>query len=385
MRIAIDGRALTGRYTGDRTYWQGLLKAMPAVDPNLQLIVYSRTAIAEDELPSSPQVTKRVVPAPGDRLWSALAFPGAVAGDKPDLIHVQYTTPPQRLCPCPVITTVHDITFNLFPEWYRPRDRVILNSTIPIAIRKAARVITVSESSREDILRAYRPPGWKVCATLLGLPERFVAAAEQGGIWKQLPGDGTEARQIEGPYMMALGVQQPRKNYPLLAEAFARAKREHGLPHRLAFVGKVGWKSSVDQLIGAAERGGGGRDDLVFPGYVPDDQLAPLFAACDAFAAPALYEGFGLTPLEAMACGVPTVVSDAPAMPEVVGDAALVLPARDMAAWVDGIARILTDGSLRARLAHEGPTRAVRFRWEATARATVNCYRDAIALPAGPT
>src|SRR5690349_19762463 len=111
MRIAIDGRALTGRYTGDRTYWRSLLRELPKVSATDTYLIYSRLPIPEGELPDAPNITTRLVNAPNDRIWTLAALPLALRKEKPDLLHVQYTAPLPGLCPCPIVTTVHDISF----------------------------------------------------------------------------------------------------------------------------------------------------------------------------------------------------------------------------------------------------------------------------------
>jgi len=158
MRIGIDGRALTGRYTGDRTYWLNLMRAhLAAADQNdeaaHEYIIYSRLPVPDGLLPCSKNLTLRTVPATNDRVWTLLTFPRALKEDRVELAHTQYTTPVRP--PCPVITTVHDISFRLYPEWFPRKHRVLLNLSVPGAMRRANLVITVSESSRRDILRVY--------------------------------------------------------------------------------------------------------------------------------------------------------------------------------------------------------------------------------------
>ncbi|HZT40688.1 MAG TPA: glycosyltransferase family 1 protein [Chthonomonadaceae bacterium] len=384
MRIAIDGRALTGRFTGDRTYWRNLLRALLRLDTENAYRVYTRVPIPEGEIPAAPNLACRVVPAANDRLWTALALPRAVRQDRADLLHVQYTAPPRS--PCPVVTTVHDISFRLFPEWYTLRDRVLLNATVPPSMRRAARIITDSESSRQDMLRVYRLPPEKIAGIPLGLPEEFMRVLQGSQAIGQNISVQEEARRtvaerfgLERPFVLAVGVLQPRKNLPVLAEAFGRAKAAHRLPHPLVLVGKAGWLTEQEALRQAAARGGGteAAEAVIFPGYVADADLPLFYRACELFAHPALYEGFGIPPLEAMACGAPVVVSDAPALPEVVGDAARIVPARDVAAWAEALAALLTDPALRADLAARGPRRAACFSYETTAQQTLAIYREA--------
>ena len=177
MHIAIDGRALTGRFTGDRTYWRNLLRVLPRLAPVDTFIVYSRTPIEPGELPDVPNLTCRVVEAANDRVWTFAALPHVLRRDRPDLVHVQYTIPPA--CPCPIVTTIHDISFRLFPQWFPVRDRLLLNLTIPAAMLGAARIITDSDSSRDDILRAYGVAASKVVSIPLGLPPEFADKTQE--------------------------------------------------------------------------------------------------------------------------------------------------------------------------------------------------------------
>ncbi|HEV2473575.1 MAG TPA: glycosyltransferase family 1 protein [Chthonomonadales bacterium] len=382
MRVAIDGRALTGRYTGDTTYWKNLIAALVEADPQLALEVYTREQIAEGLLPRSPAVSHRLVPAPNERYWTMFSLPAAIRRSRPDLLHVQYSIPPKRSCPCPIVTTIHDVSFRLFPEWYRPKDRILLNLSTPRSVHGAARVITVSESSRKDILRLYSAPEWKVLATPLGISG---LASHKGADAQETAKTVAKERYgINGRFVLAVSVLQPRKNFALLAEAFGMARSACGLTHTLVFAGKEGWQVTRESLRAAAVKGGAPPEAVQFTGYVPDEDLPHLYRACDLFAAPALYEGFGLTPLEAMACGAPVVVSDAPAMPEVVGDAAAILPARSVEAWAEGIGRLLNDSAELRRLAEAGPARATQFSWSTTAARTLSAYRDAIERPEGP-
>lgn len=406
MHIAIDGRALTGRYTGDRTYWRNLLRVLPRLDPASTFRVYSRLPIAPLELPDFPNLTYQVVEARNDRLWTFSALPAALRDTRPDVLHVQYTLPPR--CPCPVVTTIHDISFRVHPRWFPVRDRLLLNLTIPLAMRRAARVITDSDSSRDDMLRAYRIAPGRVVSIPLGLPPEFASelppdvvlhagadgagrapngvsgsqfALEEAAQKKEIARQIAKSKyNLHAPFVLAVGVLQPRKNLRLLARAFGQAKAAHDLPHQLALAGKAGWQTEEAALRRAAFEGGGtaAADAVIFTGYVEDAALPALYRACDVFAYPSLYEGFGLPPLEAMACGAATLVSDAPPMPHNVGDAALVLGATDVNAWAEGIGHVLRNDSLRADLAARGPVRAAQFTWEATGTQTLEVYRAAV-------
>lgn len=376
MRIAIDGRALTGRYTGDRTYWQGLLNGLLAVDTVNEYLIFTRLPLTEDAQQKAPNVTYQTVAASNERFWTLFALPKALKQAKADVVHVQYTIPLPWLTPCAIVTTVHDISFKLFPQWFTSKDRFLLNLTVRYALSKADAVITDSESSKQDMLRAYGNSAERVQPIPLGLPEGF----GQQAITPEQFQATCKRYDLHKPFVLVLGVLQPRKNLRMLAEAFGQAKSRYSLPHELVFVGKAGWLEEREELLKAAVRGGGEhlRDAIRFTGYVEDAEVPILYRACTLFAHPALYEGFGFTPLEAMACGVPTVVSDAPAMPENVGDAAMVVPASDIEAWTTALGTLLQDEALRRAYGQKGLAQAARFDWQQTAKQTLAVYQQVV-------
>lgn len=367
MRIGIDGRALTGRYTGDRTYWLNLLRALlanAACAREYQFFVYSRLPIAAGTLPGCPNLTIRTIPASNNRLWTLRAFPRALCDDEIELAHTQYTTPLRA--PCPMVTTVHDISFRLYPEWFPRKHRVLLNLTVPAAMRRAVRVITDSASSRRDILRVYRMPDDKVVSIPLAAGPEFSPISQETA--RQIV---KERFRIAVPYVLSVGVLQPRKNIALLIEAFALARHQSTIDQALVLTGKRGW--GCEGLTRQAARLKVS-DYIVFTDYVKDEDLPALYSAADAVAYPSLYEGFGLPPVEAMACGAPTLVSDRPCMPETVGHGAWVLPALDAVPWGEAMARLAMEPELRAHWSRRGIARAGELSWSETARRTMDVY-----------
>jgi glycosyltransferase involved in cell wall biosynthesis len=371
MRIGIDGRALTGRFTGDRTYWLNLLRALlsdPVCAREHEFFVYSRLPIAPGTLPGCPNVTIRTVPASNNRLWTLRAFPRALCDDRIELAHTQYTTPLRA--PCPVVTTVHDISFRLYPEWFPRKHRVLLNLTVPAAMRRAVRVITDSGSSRRDILRVYRLPDEKVEAIPLAAAPEFHPIPQETA--RQIVKDRF---RIASPFALSVGVLQPRKNISLLIEAFALARHQCTIDQALVLTGKRGW--GFEGLTRQAARLKVS-DYILFTDYVPDEDLPVLYSAADAVAYPSLYEGFGLPPVEAMACGAPTLVSDRPCMPETVGHGAWILPALDAVPWGEAMARLSMEPELREHWSRRGIARAGELSWTQTARRTLGVYLKAM-------
>ncbi|CCW35883.1 glycosyltransferase [Chthonomonas calidirosea] len=374
-RVGIDGRTLTGPFTGDRSYWRGLLSAIAPLAPDLQFYVYSHRPFPAGVLPPASNLVLRVIPSRNERFWSLFTLPACARNDRCALLHVQYSVP--FGCSCPVITTVHDISFRLHPEWFPWKHRLLLNIGVALAIRRATKVITVSETSRQDILRLYQCPPDRVVAIPNAISPLFfqpIAVTEAQRLVQEKYGVST-------PFVLAVGVLQPRKNIETLAAAFGIAHARYGKPLALVLVGKQGWGVQEETIRARVAQYGGASaaDSLVFTGYVPDEDLPFLYTACTVFAYPSLYEGFGIPPLEAMACGAPTLVAHAPPMPEVVDEAALLISPKNPWAWADALLAVLQDADLRDRLREKGPIRARCFSWEESARRTLVLYRQILA------
>jgi glycosyltransferase involved in cell wall biosynthesis len=362
MRIAIDARTLGAPKTGDRTYCLNLVRALTALRPEGRFLLYSdRETGWPDRLPSNFEPV--VLSAPLGWLWTPWSLPWDLRRRAVDAVHVQYIIPP--VAPCPVITTIHDISFRRHPAWFPIKHWVLLNLLIPAAARNAAHVITGSQFTRNELIEAY------------GLPPESISVTPYAADPIYRPMDREAARRavsqrfgLRGPFILAVGVLQPRKNLPRLIRSFSRIARE--VPHSLAFVGKPGWAHEELQKATEASRLG---SRIQFTGYVPDADLPVLYNAAELFVYPSLYEGFGIPPLEAMACGTPVVTSNVTSLPEVVGEAALTVPPTDELALAEALLQALTDPPLRDRLREAGLARAASFSWDRTAAQTVEVYR----------
>lgn len=364
MRIAIDARCLTGAYTGDRTYWLGLLRGLCALEHNHEILLYTHMPISDPLLPVDERLKQRVIPARNLRWWSWKLFPDAANADGADVAHVQYTVPARLRMP--VVTTVHDISFRLMPHCFPWKHRLLLNLTVPPSMRRAARVITVSESSRQDILRVYRLPEEKLVAISNAADERM-QPMERELAQEVLRRDYA----LQTPFVLMVGVLQPRKNLPLAVQAFAQAVLPGNLPHRLVIVGKPGW--GMEELQRAIGRWNV-QERTVLTGYVPDEHLPCFYSTADTLMYPSLYEGFGLPPLEAMACGCPVLASDIPVMHEVVGGAGMLLPPNDPVVWTQALHAVLTNEWTRQQMRQRGFQQAARFSWKESARRTLEVY-----------
>jgi glycosyltransferase involved in cell wall biosynthesis len=300
--------------------------------------------------------------------WEQLLAPALLARDGIDVVHAPVNVSP-HFTTRPTVVTVHDLAFRLFPAQYPGLKRRYLDALTRRSVEQADQVIAVSENTRADLLRFYRVN-----------PER-VRVIPNGVDPLLRPVDDAEVlarfrarHQLPDEFILALSTLQPRKNLIALFRAWARLDASTRLP--LVVAGARGWK--VDPIFEEV-RALGIADQVRFTGYAAGDELALWYSAATLFVYPSLYEGFGLPLLEAMACGTPVVSSNASSLPEVAGDAALLIDPRDVDGLAAAIDRLAHDPMLRTDLAKRGIERARQFSWMRTARETVEVYRLAFA------
>jgi glycosyltransferase involved in cell wall biosynthesis len=364
VKVLFDAHMLGERESGNETYAANLLRALAREAPDADILIAAAHPAAAREALELP-ARWRLIPVSGSpprRL--AWDLPRAARREAADLLHVTYCAPPAA--PCPVVDTIHDLSFLWNPAWFSPRDRLVLRAGVGFTARRAAAVITVSEFCRRDIQARLGIP-----------PERIVVTPEAAGRAGD-PAARTDdaavvrALGVRPPYLLAVGNLQPRKNLARLVEAYAAVRARDRLPHQLVVAGKAAWRESeIYAAVGrhALER------DVLFPGYVAEGTLAALYRQADLFVFPSLFEGFGLPVLEAMACGTPVVCADRTSLPEVAGEAARLVDPEDAAALSEAIRQVLGDAALRAAMRARGLERARRFTWQRTARETLAVYR----------
>ena len=274
------------------------------------------------------------------------------------------------------VFTLHDLIPLLFPEFHLPLNRWFLNLMFPRFLRRADAIVAVSECTKKDAIRIYGTPEEKITVIYNGVDARFHPVRDAETLRRV-----RAAYRLPEAYILYVGTIEPRKNLARLLDAY-HALRQAGYPHKLAIVGAKGWLyQPVFDRIAAL----GLQDEVIFPGYIADEDLPAVYSGAALFAFPSLYEGFGIPPLEAMACGVPTLVSDTSSLPEVVGDAALQVSPTDTGAIKAGMERILSDAALARQLAGRGPERARMFTWDKAARQLVDLYHAVGAMRESPS
>jgi len=366
MRLAIDAHAIGRRLTGNEVYVRSLLNAFAAKDRECDYLAYVSSAEARSQIPANIR-TRLVSGNPLLRL--GVDLPRKLREDRPDLLHVQYTAPIP--CSVPVVVTVHDVSFLEHPEYF-PRQRAWqLQWTVGRTVRRAARILTVTEFSRRAILKAYGDLD----------EDKVVVAPNAASEFRPISREAAAAAVLENfslhtPYVLSVGDLQPRKNQIGLIRAFAKVVRAYPqLKHQLVLVGKPTW--FADRIREAA-RESGVADRIRFLGFISDRDLLHLYNGCDLFVFPSFYEGFGLPALEAMACGRAVACSNATALPEVVDGAAILFDPYRTDEMVRAIADILLDSELRARMERLGLQRAAHFSWSKTAERVLEVFREVV-------
>ncbi len=373
MRLAIDVRLAAYQEAGITTYARSLLAEMPALAPEHRFVIL-RSRKGQSLRLSAPNVEERALWTPPHNRWEQILLPFETALARPDLVHSPDFVPCFRRRWRAVIT-VHDLAFLRYPQLLTAESRRYYGQ-VSRACRSADLIIAVSENTARDLV------------DLLGVPrERIRVVYEAAGpAYRPLGGDAVaEVRRqygAAGGYLLFVSTIEPRKNLATLLRALARLKEEHAdeWAHRslpLLVVGRAGWLcEGSERLVEEL----GLQDDVRFLGPASSVELLRLYNGAVALAYPSLYEGFGLPPLEAMACGTPVLSAATSSLPEVVGDAGLLLPPLDVAAWSQALWRVASDGALREELRRRGLARAARFSWRRAAEQTLAVYREALGL-----
>jgi glycosyltransferase involved in cell wall biosynthesis len=362
------------RETGNETYTLNLIRgllAQPAVQRgDVELVLYAtHPARLREYLGSDIQARVRLIRPANSPLRISVGMPVAAARDRLDLLHVTYVAPP--ICPCRYVVSVHDISFETHPAFLPPRVRLMLKTLVPMSMRRATRVITLSEHTRKEIITRYGVPADKVTTTSLAAAPHYRPITDGAAL-----ADVQARYRVTQRYILALGNIEPRKNLARLVDAYARAReRGHLVGVKLVLAGKVQGPDS--EVVGRVDKSGYAAD-VVFPGYIADADLPALYSGARAYVYPSLYEGFGLPPLEAMACGTPVICSNAASLPEVTGDAALSFSPYDTEALTEALIRIDVEPGLGDDLCQKGLRRATQFSWTRCAEQTLTIYREAM-------
>ncbi len=360
MLIGIDAsRALVARRTGTETYSLNLIRALLDLGTGHRYV--NQKGPSSAPFLQGPQVEVRRIPFP--RLWTHVRLSAEMLVRPPDVLFVPAHVLP-LIHPPQSVVTVHDLGYLHYPEAHRLADRRYLDWSTRWNARQATLVLADSQATKDDLVRAYGVDPDRVRVIYLGRDEALAPVRDP-----EIVSAVREHYGIGGRYLLYVGTLQPRKNLARTIEAFARIVGRPALTNvQLVLAGKRGWL--YEDLFARVERLGlAGR--VRFPGYVAEEDLPALLSAALAFVFPSLYEGFGIPVLEAGACEVPVITSNTSSLPEVAGDAALLVDPHDVDAIADAMYRLITDPDLRGELIRRGRENVKRFSWEKCARETL--------------
>lgn len=367
MRVGIDAHCIGLGKTGNETYTYNLVKQLGLLEPDgTDYVVYLTSKASRNGGSfASPQSRAKLIPET-PYLRIPFAFAWESRAEKLDVLHAQYLLPHHLRCR--TVLTVHDVLYERYPEFFTKMDRLRFKLGVPWSCRRADHIITVSESSKRDLIEFYQLDPSRITVTYHGPDDCYS------------PLDPQQARErlrtkyaLEGEFILYVGAVQPRKNVPRLLAAFAELKRERRIPHKLVIVGPKTWLAT--EAFRAIENHPA-KDDVVVTGYVPQEDLPYFYNAATAFVYVSISEGFGLPVLEAFACGTPTITSRGSALEEIAGGAAVLVDPLDVSGIASAIEDVLSNADLRNRLRVLGLERSSHFSYHEMAVRTQAVYRQ---------
>jgi len=364
MRIGIDARLAYYSRAGIGQYILGLVEGLSKVDEEDEFILL-QSRKDETILADRPNFFKKSLWTPSHHRLEQLVLPFEITPLRLDILHSPDFIPPFRR-DCKSVITVHDLAFILYPH-FLTQESARYYGQIDRAVQDADHIIADSLSTKRDII------------SFLGVPETKITViyAAANSMYRPIEDEHSlkaihEKYGIDRPFMLFVSTIEPRKNLPTLLRAYRQLLDHYKLEVKLVVAGQRGWFcSEVFAVTDTLKL----NDDVLFLGHAPMHDLVLLYNAARVHVHPSFYEGFGLPPLEAMICGTPTIVANVSSLPEVVGDAGLLLAPEDVEGWTVAMWRVLTDESLHSELAEKGLKRAQLFSWEKAARETLDLYQ----------
>jgi glycosyltransferase involved in cell wall biosynthesis len=374
VRVAIDYTAGVNQSAGIGRFVRGLVGGLAEIDSETQYLLLhaAPNGSIQAPFPSGKNFSRRGLRFSQRHLdiaWHRfrLPLPVNLLTGPIDVFHSpDFLLPPVRQAR--TLLTVHDLAFLVRPECAEPNLRDYLEKAVPRSVRRADFVVTDSENTRNDVVCLIGADPERVQVIHGGVEPTFRPVEDRLRLsaFRERPEIGAR------PFILSVGVIEPRKNLRVLVDAYGLLRDRRKLPHRLVVVGQLGWlwEDIIEHVHSSAYR-----EDISLIGFLPEEDLPAMYSAASVFAYPSLYEGFGLPPLEAMACGTPVVVSNSSSLPEVVGDAGLQVDPEEADALAAALELAILDDSLRTSLRQRGLARAKAFSWKAAAEKLVGVYR----------
>lgn len=374
QRIAIDYTPAIEQSGGIGRYVRELTTALAKLDAENEFRLFVAGAAA-DELSHPPAANFQWRPTAISPRWLAriwqrarMPLPVELFTGKVDLFHATDFVLPPTLPSTRALLTVHDLSFLRAPEAASPPLKAYLDAVVPRSVARADHILADSKATKRDLIDLYETPADKITVLYSGVDQRFERVNDR----RALAATRAKYRLADIRYILSVGTVQPRKNYSRVIRALAQA-RASGLDLHYAIAGGEGWlEAEMRHTIASAGMG----DFVHLLGFVDDEDLPALYSEAQAVLTPSLYEGFGLPVLEAMACGVAVITSNVSSLPEVAGDAAILVDPTDTVALRDAIIAVETDTALREQLVRMGYRQAQKFTWRRSATELLSVYRS---------
>ena len=373
MKIGIDIRMIGKKRTGDEAVFFNLVKNLAEMDNSNQYFLFSdrdpkedkdlQTEIKKLNLTNNFEIV--FIKKTNRFCWNFWYLPAYLKKNPVDVFHTQYIAPFWLPKNVKLVLTIHDISFNYFPEYIKKSDLFFLKTLIPRSIKRADKIITVSESEKKNIIDFYKIPPEKVACAPNGVDfERFSRAYST-----EEKEDTRKKYTLPEKFLLYIGTLQPRKNIPAVIEAL----KDLDMPLVLAGNRKArNFDKKIDEVIEKNNLA----DKVIFPGWIDEDDKPALLQMAACFVFPSLYEGFGIPVIEVMAAGTPVVCSDIPVLREIGQEAALFCEAKNSKDFAEKIHSVLTDENLQNNLIEKGKKIAQNFTWQKTAEKTLKTYEE---------
>ncbi len=367
MRIGIDARDILRRQTGIVTYTTNLVREISLRDDESEYILYLDTfkdpEVGDQNVVTKENIRPQIISGPGV-LWKQLSLPVHLMSDGVDLFHSPTSTIP-IVRPAKTVVTFCDLFHEANPQWTPEKIKKRLSKLYRFAARNSDSIIAISESTKKDLVKFYGVDPEKITVIYPGKDEFFKPVEEEKDLQAIKIRFG-----VEDGFMLHVGALSEWRNVPRLVEAFSSLGSKHGIKHKLVLVGRQFWGFDLAQVLNKYRL----QDAVINLPYVSKEDLRLLYNAADVLIFPSLYEGFGIPAIEAMACGTPVVSSTKAALPEAVGDAAVLIDPYSTDSIANGVMRILEDQELKDDLVKRGFAQAKRFSWKKMAAETVEAY-----------
>lgn len=363
MRIGVDVRELAGKKAGKGWYVWRLMECLREIDRENEYILYSDKEILDCKLPEKHELI--LIEKHG--LGWHWAVKNRLKSDRIDVYWAPTSLIVPALTELKTVMTIHDLTVLLFPKMHTWKNRLIEKALTGLAVKKTSRILTISEATKDDLMRLFPKSKDKIVVAKLGVDGEYRPIVDLE-IEKILKKYG-----LKRGYLLFVGTLEPRKNLINLIKAYHELDEKVRSENKLVIVGKKGWY--FEEIFALVEEYGL-KKAVIFLGYVPGEDMPAIYNGAKIFVYPSKYEGFGLPVLEAMACGVPVITSNVSSLPEVIGEAGVLVSPDNLDEITNKIEELISDDKKRDEMSRLGLIKAEEFDWKKTARATLDVLTE---------